>query len=66
MSLQNKFMPKAIFVLRKDEVPGEWRKVHNEKQWDFHESPNKLARPLPKARKMGGVRWENSIEVYGG
>lgn len=59
-------MPKAIFVFREDEAPGERRKVHNEKQWDFHESPNKLIRPLPKGRKMGGARRKNSKEVYGG
>jgi hypothetical protein len=56
-------MPKAIIVLKKDEVPGKWRKVHNEKQWDFQDSPNKLIMPLPKGRKMGGVRGKNSIEV---
>jgi len=45
-------MPKATFVLRKDEVAGEWRKIHNAKLWDFHESPNKLIRPLPKHRGL--------------
>ena len=29
-------------MLKKDEVPEEWRKVHNEKQGDFHDSSNKL------------------------
>jgi hypothetical protein len=56
---------KAIFVLKKEKVPGEWRKVH-EKQWDFQDSPNKLIMLLPKSRKMGGVRGKNNIEVYGG
>jgi hypothetical protein len=43
-------MPKVTFVLKKDEVPGEWRKVHNEKQWDFRDSPNKLI-------MHRGLRW---------
>jgi hypothetical protein len=58
-------------LLKKDEVPGEWRKVHDEKQWDFQDSPNKMMVPFPKGRKMGGVRVmyggeKNSIEGSGG
>jgi len=61
-----KKIPKPIFVFKKVEVPGGWRKAHNEKQWDFQDSSNKLIIPLPKGRKMGGVRSKNSTQVYGG
>jgi hypothetical protein len=35
---------RGIFVPKKDEVTGEWRKLHNEELRDLYSSPIKLRR----------------------
>jgi hypothetical protein len=43
---------RGIFGLRKDEVMGEWRKLHNEELCDLYSSPNIIR--IIKSRRM---RW---------
>ena len=43
---------RRIFVPKRDEVAGEWRKLHNEELNDLYSSPN-IARVI----KLGRMRW---------
>jgi hypothetical protein len=43
-------MLRRIFGLKRDEVTGEWRKLHNEKLRDFYSSPSIVR--IIKLRKM--------------
>jgi hypothetical protein len=43
---------RRIFGLKRYEVTGGWRKLHNEELYDFHSSPNIVR--MMKSRKM---RW---------
>jgi hypothetical protein len=43
---------KRIFGLKRDEVTGEWRKLHNEELHDLYSSPSVIT--IMKARRM---RW---------
>jgi hypothetical protein len=58
---------RRIFVLQRDEVTGEWRKLHNEELNDVYSLPN-IVRVI-KSRRM---RWERHAvrmgrgEVYTG
>jgi hypothetical protein len=51
---------RGIFGPRKDEVPGEWRKLHNEKLNDLYLSPN-IVRVI-KSRRM---RWAGHVARMG-
>jgi hypothetical protein len=42
---------KRIFGPKRDEVTGEWRKLHNEKHNDLYSSPNIFR--VTKSRRMG-------------
>jgi hypothetical protein len=41
---------RTIFVPKRDELTGEWRKLHNEELNDLHFSPNIVR--VSKARRM--------------
>ena len=52
---------KRIFGPRRDEVTGEWRRLHNEEQNDLYSSPN-IVRVI-KSRRM---RWAGHVARMGG
>jgi hypothetical protein len=58
-------VPRRIFGPKKDEVTGEWKKLHNEELNDLYCSPNIIW--VNKTRRM---RWEGHVarmgEVYTG
>ena len=45
---------RRIFGPKRDEVTGEWRKLHNEELSDLYCSPN-IVRVIKSRRKMGGA-----------
>ena len=51
---------RRIFVLKRDEVTEEWRKLHNEEVYDLYSSPNIFQ--LKKSRRM---RWAEYIARRG-
>jgi len=53
-------MLRRIFGPRRDEVTGEWRRLHNEEQNDLYSSPN-IVRVI-KSRKM---RWAGHVARMG-
>jgi hypothetical protein len=60
---------RRIFGPKRDEVTGEWRKLHNEEFKDLYSSPN-IVRIIKWRRKMGGAcstygRDERRIQGFG-
>jgi len=51
---------RGIFGHKRDEVPGEWRKIHNEKLNDLYSSPNSV-----RAIKSRRIRWAGHIARMG-
>jgi hypothetical protein len=51
---------KRIFGPKRDEVSGEWRKVHNEELHDLYSSPSIIR--IMKSRKM---RWAGNVARMG-
>ena len=51
---------KRIFGPKRDEVTGEWKKLHNEDLHDMYSSPNIIR--LNKSRKM---RWAGHVARMG-
>jgi len=51
---------RKIFVPRRDEVTGEWRRLHNEELNDMYSSPNMVR--VIKSRRM---RWAGHVERMG-
>jgi hypothetical protein len=52
---------RRIFGPKRDEVTGEWRKLHNEKLRDLYSSPSIIR--IIKSRRM---RWEGHVTRMGG
>ena len=51
---------RRIFGPRRDEVTGEWRRVHNEKLNDLYSSPN-----IVRVKKSGRMRWAGHVACMG-
>jgi hypothetical protein len=51
---------RRIFGPKRDEVTGEWRKLHNEELHNLYSSPNIIR--MMKSRKM---RWAGNVERKG-
>jgi hypothetical protein len=49
-----------IFGSKRDEVTGEWRKLHNEELNDLYCSPN-----IVQVIKSRRIRWEENVERMG-
>jgi hypothetical protein len=50
---------RRIFGLKRDEMMGDWRKLHNEELHNLYSSPNRLI----KSRRM---RWAGHVARMGG
>jgi hypothetical protein len=55
VKLENRVL-RRIFAPRRNEVTGEWRKLHNEELHDFYSSPSMLR--IMKSRRM---RWAGHV-----
>jgi hypothetical protein len=58
---------REIFGLKRDEVPGEWKKLNNEELNDLYSSPNNFR--VIKSRRMrwaGHVARMGRVEMYTG
>jgi hypothetical protein len=63
-------MLRRIFGPKRDEVTGEWRKLHNEELHDLYSSPT-VVRVIKSRREMGGacsavVGGEWRLQGFGG
>jgi len=52
---------RKIFGHKRDEVTGEWRKVHNEELTDLYSLPNNF-----QAIKLKRMRWAGHVACMGG
>ena len=53
-------VPRKIFVLKRDGVKGEWRKLHNEELNDLYSSPN-----IVRVIKSRIMRWAGHVACIG-
>ena len=56
---ENKVLSR-IFVRRRDEVTGDWRRLHNEELNDLYSSPN-----VVRAIKSRRMRWAGHVARMG-
>ena len=59
MVFENRVL-RRIFGPRRDEVTGEWRKLHNEELNDLYSSPN-----IVRVIKSRGMRWAGHVACMG-
>jgi hypothetical protein len=52
---------RRIFGLKRNEVTGEWRKLHNEELRDLYSSPS-----INRIRKSRRMRWAGNVARMGG
>jgi hypothetical protein len=57
--LKNRALLRRIFVPKRKEVAGDWRKLHNEEIHNLHVSPNIIR--VIKSRRM---KWEGHAASY--
>jgi hypothetical protein len=62
---------RRIFGPKRDEVKGEWRKLHNEELYNSYSSPDINRQVKVKANEVGGAcgthgRGEKSVQGFGG
>jgi hypothetical protein len=62
---------KRIFGRKRDEVMGEWRKLHSEELHNLYSSPDSIRQVKVKANEVGGAcgthgRGEKSVQGFGG
>ena len=62
---ENKVLRK-IFGAKKDEIAGEWRKLHNDELYALYSSPNIIRSPKSRRLRWAGhiARTEQSRNVY--
>ena len=63
MVFENRVL-RRIFGPKRDEVRGDWRKLHNEELNDLYSLPNNIR--LIKSRRMSWARQERCIEDFDG
>ena len=51
---------RRIFGLRRDEVMGEWRRLHKEELYDLYSSPN-----IVRVIKLRRMRWAGHVAHMG-
>jgi hypothetical protein len=51
---------RRIFGRKRDEVTGEWRKLHNDKLYNLYSSPG-----IIRQIKLRGMRWARHVERMG-
>ena len=51
---------RRVFGPKRDEVTGEWRKLHNEELMDFYSLPN-----IVRVVKSGRIRWAGNVARMG-
>jgi hypothetical protein len=56
-------MLRRIFKPKRDEVTGDWRKLHNDESNYFYSSPNVIG--FIKSRRMGLVRYAACMILIG-
>jgi len=52
---------RRIYGPKRDEVTGDWRKLHNEELNDLHSSPN-----IVRVIKSRRIRWSRHVALMGG
>jgi hypothetical protein len=60
VTLREEHTPRRIFVSKRDEVTGGWRKLYNEELHNFYSSPS-----IIRMIKSGRMRWAGHVARIG-